>query len=440
MSTAFMSASSIRRRSGSDDLSVLAELSLRGGEKVGRLRCLDNLDTIPALKALDVSSNALTTLAPLGVDSAPALTSLDASGNRLVSLEGLQPLAATLKSLVLTGNSIERLPRWLGTLHKLERLGLAHNRLSELRELQVLAPIVQLAALEIASNPLAKLPHSRLYAIHSCRALQRIDASPVGLDEVGEAAARFERPAHDELSERLTAVDAANKDALKRCDAATAAADAADASARSEACARVAAEAKAAQLLELLEAERSRASAAEAALRMCRARLDRERHAVYRQLLAAAEGGEGEGEGEGEGREGDGGSGPRSATFDGASPVCVGMSFSTALHQSASPMARAAPPKLAARREGGKAGDGEDGKKAEQAPDDDDDEEDGEEEGDLHTGSGGEGRRARAAAAAAARREEGRPAASHRVTRSHPASHCPRSRPIRDASSASPAE
>ena len=87
-----MSEAALRRRAGTEDLADVTELSLRGGEKVGRILQLENLDALKGLRSLDVSNNLLSSLSPLGASNVPALTSLDASGNRLSSLDGLQPL------------------------------------------------------------------------------------------------------------------------------------------------------------------------------------------------------------------------------------------------------------------------------------------------------------------------------------------------------------
>ena len=101
MASAYMSEAALRRRAGTGDLADVTELSLRGGEKVGRILQLENLDALKGLRSLDVSNNLLSSLSPLGAAGAPALTSLDASGNRLSSLDGLQPLGGSLRSLVL---------------------------------------------------------------------------------------------------------------------------------------------------------------------------------------------------------------------------------------------------------------------------------------------------------------------------------------------------
>ena len=76
-----MTADMLRRRSKEEELKSLRTLELRGGERLGRVPRLENLGLLKSLTSLDVSGNALTSLAPLGANGAPALTSLDASGN-----------------------------------------------------------------------------------------------------------------------------------------------------------------------------------------------------------------------------------------------------------------------------------------------------------------------------------------------------------------------
>jgi hypothetical protein len=144
MATAYCTLESLRRRSGSDlPLASIETLELRGGERAGRIKRLENIATLKSLRTLDLSGNLLSSLAPLGAAAAPALTSLDVSGNRLTTMDGLQTLAGSLRSLALTSNEIEQLPNWIGSMRCLQRLGIAHNKLVELSQVRtsILCPL-----------------------------------------------------------------------------------------------------------------------------------------------------------------------------------------------------------------------------------------------------------------------------------------------------------
>ena len=92
-----------------------------------------------------------------------------------------------------------------------------------------------------------------------------IDADPVGLDEVGEAAARFERPTSDELAQQLAAAERCARDARIEADASRAEAAAARRAAAREAASRKLAEERVAELSEARDAAEARAISAESA-------------------------------------------------------------------------------------------------------------------------------------------------------------------------------
>lgn len=281
MTTSYMSESAILRRSGASELGALEKLSLRGGERVGRLARLDNLPSLKALRTLDVASNALCTLAPLSAAGAPALTALDASGNCLHSIDGLQALCGSLTDLDLTGNAITKLPSWLGGMRRLEWLGLAHNQLPELRELRALRPVTQLARLAIAGNPIATLPQARLFAVHCCRGLQQLDGAPVVIADVQEADGRFDTSVHDELVRELEQARARCAELEGKLEAQAEAQQADEAARRREVEARRQAVEQAAELRAELDAERRRARPAAIQLRECRQQLASMREELY---------------------------------------------------------------------------------------------------------------------------------------------------------------
>ena len=285
---AYMSETSILRRSGGTDLGKIETLVLRGSNSIGRLGRLENICSLTSLWSLDVSNNLLTTLAPFSAPGVPAIMTLHASGNQITSLDGLQALKGSLRDLDLTANLIEHLPEWVGDMLRLERLALAHNKLKELDELKSLRVLSQLACLSIAGNPLATAPQARLFAAHCCRSLQQLDGSAVSLDEVQEAATRFDETHADkllceikQLSERLSRAETgAAKEANLR--------QAAEEMTSVEARRRIAALARVKELENALAAERRRADGLACELRGARRQLAFVRQTGYEQQLAAA--------------------------------------------------------------------------------------------------------------------------------------------------------
>ena len=288
----YMTEATLMRRSGAESLQTLEALELRGSERAGRILRLEGLDTLRALRSLDVASNALTSLAPLA--QLPMLTTLDASGNQLASLEGLQHLCGTLRDLDLTANAIAQLPGWLGGMRRLEWLGLAHNRLAELSEFGAcLRPLPQLARLGIAGNPLAALPQARLFVVNCCRGPHQIDERPVGIEDVREAAARFDATRADELAAEIASCHSELAEARAHASAETRAKEKAEQRANAEASGRQRAVKHAAELEGRLAASDRRLEATIAELREARGLLAHVRQHGYQKLMAQAEEGAG---------------------------------------------------------------------------------------------------------------------------------------------------
>ena len=196
-----MTKDSLVRRGGTESLATLKSLDLRGSVGGGAIKLLENLSLLPNLRSLDLAGNALASIVPLGEPSAPALTALDVSRNRLTSLDGLQRLGGSLERLDATGNEIARLPPWLGRMGRLQDAQLAHNCIARLEDVRSLRPLVHLYRLGLQRNPCAELPQARSYIVHCCPSLQQLDDKDVLLDELQDAAARF-RPTEVEELER----------------------------------------------------------------------------------------------------------------------------------------------------------------------------------------------------------------------------------------------
>ena len=198
---AYMTKDSLVRRGGTESLATLKSLDLRGSVGGGAIKLLENLSLLPNLRSLNLAGNALASIVPLGEPSAPALTALDVSRNRLTSLDGLQRLGGSLERLDATGNEIARLPPWLGRMGRLQDAQLAHNCIARLEDVRSLRTLVHLYRLGLQRNPCAELPQARSYIVHCCPSLQQLDDKDVLLDELQDAAARF-RPTEVEELER----------------------------------------------------------------------------------------------------------------------------------------------------------------------------------------------------------------------------------------------
>jgi hypothetical protein len=198
---AYMTKDSLVRRGGTESLATIKSLDLRGSVGGGAIKLLENLSLLPNLRSLNLAGNALASIVPLGEPSAPALTALDVSRNRLTSLDGLQRLGGSLERLDATGNEIARLPPWLGRMGRLQDAQLAHNCIARLEDVRSLRPLVHLYRLGLQRNPCAELPQARSYIVHCCPSLQQLDDKDVLLDELQDAAARF-RPTEVEELER----------------------------------------------------------------------------------------------------------------------------------------------------------------------------------------------------------------------------------------------
>lgn len=183
----------------------------------------------PSLEALDLSSNAVTALAPLQLARMPALRSVALDGNAALgaALEGgvsgsppaalinlpllthlsLQNCGLTrlpaaflaglpsLQSLRLCGNRLRSLAPWLQPHRRLALLTLRGNRLSELSLLSLLGSnCPRLKELVLEGNGLAKTSDYRAAVAAACPDLYSLDDLPIAAP-VAEAKARGARRA-----------------------------------------------------------------------------------------------------------------------------------------------------------------------------------------------------------------------------------------------------
>ncbi|XP_068105155.1 centriolin isoform X2 [Hyperolius riggenbachi] len=109
-----------------------------------------------------------------------------------------------LQKLNLAANEIERIPAWLGKkLRSLNTLNLKQNKISSLQDISSLKPLKDLTSLFLADNPIANLPHYRLYTVFHLRTLQSLDGQPITNQERQDARERFNMEEVERLEKDL---------------------------------------------------------------------------------------------------------------------------------------------------------------------------------------------------------------------------------------------
>ncbi|KAM4696024.1 centriolin-like [Rhinophrynus dorsalis] len=97
-----------------------------------------------------------------------------------------------LQKINLAGNEIEHIPVWFGKkLRCLNILNLRQNKIYSLQDVSRLKPLKDLTSLFLADNPIANLPHYRLYIVFHLRSLNTLDGQPITNKERQEAHDRF---------------------------------------------------------------------------------------------------------------------------------------------------------------------------------------------------------------------------------------------------------
>ncbi|KAG7396653.1 hypothetical protein PHYBOEH_001937 [Phytophthora boehmeriae] len=153
------------------------------------LKSLRALSELTNLVQLDVSGNAVERLD--GLQVLIQLQSLALARNNLKSLGAPLFALKNLTSLDLSGNFIVHLPRAFSDLTSIEVLNLSGNSLATLREVDVLAPLANLLACNLAANPFCRLPTYKDYVICKIRSLERLDDMPISTVARDRAAKRF---------------------------------------------------------------------------------------------------------------------------------------------------------------------------------------------------------------------------------------------------------
>ncbi|KAG2768049.1 hypothetical protein PC129_g1191 [Phytophthora cactorum] len=205
------------RSSFGDFPSNSSSFSLSSDQELINLACISLRQSRIEIQALNLSTNTRKPRRPLkslkALSELTNLVQLDLSGNAIERLDGLQalthlqrlalprnhlktlsaPLFALkgLTHLDLSGNFIAHLPRAFSSLTMLEALNLSGNNLGTLREVDVLAPLVNLLSCSLAANPFCRLPTYKDYIICKIRSLERLDDVEISRVARDRAAKRF---------------------------------------------------------------------------------------------------------------------------------------------------------------------------------------------------------------------------------------------------------
>ncbi|KAH0615522.1 hypothetical protein JD844_004881 [Phrynosoma platyrhinos] len=173
----------IKKLAKQENLGRVASLNLSlakdGGKK---FKYIENLEKCDKLEVLNLSHNLIEKIEKL--DKLLKLCDLNLSYNKISKIEGIEHLH-NLQKLNLAGNEIEHIPVWVGKkLRSLRILNLRKNKVSSLHEVAKLKPLKDLTSLFLADNPVANLPHYRLYTIFHLRSLQDLEGHSVTNKEI----------------------------------------------------------------------------------------------------------------------------------------------------------------------------------------------------------------------------------------------------------------
>ncbi|KAM4664596.1 centriolin [Discoglossus pictus] len=186
----YITESLIQKLTKQENLAYVTSLNLSlskdGGKK---FKFIENLEKCERLEILNLGHNLIEKIEKL--EKQTKLRELNLSHNNISKIEGIEHMQH-LQKLILAGNEIEYIPAWVGKkIRSLSILNLKQNKISSLQDVSRLKPIKDLTSLSLAENPIANLPHYRLYTIFHLRSLDSLDGQPVTNQERDEAHDRF---------------------------------------------------------------------------------------------------------------------------------------------------------------------------------------------------------------------------------------------------------
>ncbi|XP_048469673.1 centriolin isoform X1 [Rhincodon typus] len=192
----------IKKQSHEEQFSSVHSLNLCLSKETGKkFKFIENLEKCEQLLVLNLNNNLIEKIEKL--DKQSKLRELSLSYNRICKIESLEHMV-NLQSLKLAGNYIEQIPVWVGKkLRSLRILNLKQNNITSLQDIAKLKPLKELTSLTLANNPIARLPHYRLYVIYHLRSLNCLDGQLITIQERQEAHERFNLEELEKLEKEL---------------------------------------------------------------------------------------------------------------------------------------------------------------------------------------------------------------------------------------------
>ncbi|XP_060697445.1 centriolin isoform X4 [Hemiscyllium ocellatum] len=192
----------IKKQSHEGQFSSVHSLNLCLSKETGKkFKFIENLEKCDQLLVLNLNNNLIEKIEKL--DKQSKLRELSLSNNQICKIEGLEHMV-NLQSLKLAGNYIEQIPVWVGKkLRSLRILNLKQNNITSLQDVAKLKPLKELTSLTLANNPVARLPHYRLYVIYHLRSLNCLDGQLITIQERQEAHERFNLEELEKLEKEL---------------------------------------------------------------------------------------------------------------------------------------------------------------------------------------------------------------------------------------------
>lgn len=153
-------------------------------------------------REIDLRENKIPMIENLGA-TLDQFDTVDFTNNEIRVLGGF-PKFLRLKTVLLSNNRITRIEdRLHETVVNLEELQLTNNMIAELGDLKPLAMCKKLARLCLTGNPVSRLQHYRLYAIHLLPQLKVLDFQKIKEKERKDAEAMFTGPKGEALVKEI---------------------------------------------------------------------------------------------------------------------------------------------------------------------------------------------------------------------------------------------
>jgi centriolin len=182
-------------------VSQVKELDLQYQEnRREKIKAIEGLMNLTALRKLNLSGHAITKIE--GLTSLQSLVHLDLAFNAIADIANLDSMR-NLQYLNLAGNHIQHIPKSIKALSSLTTLKLDYNNLASLRDVTHLTPLKNLVNVGMHGNPLASLPHYRLFVTFHVPHLDMLDTAAVTSQMRTDATQLFKEQEHETLQTAL---------------------------------------------------------------------------------------------------------------------------------------------------------------------------------------------------------------------------------------------